>query len=328
MKYKKILSLILTVFLFVLFFHFINFKQLINMFEKLSWMSVVVATVLYFISNYFRAERFRLLTDQQISLVQMMQIVFFYGFYNKVLPLRTGEISYAVLMKKSNKSTFTESLSALLITRIYDIMSAFLLLLIALFFARKAVSVINPALTAGLLAIIVVTLFNLPGVFKIIELIFHKTLISGRFGLNSEKIQNYSDRITFLIDWFTKANRSRTMLKLTVLSVLIWLSLYGTFFVLMNQLGSRLSYSMVIIGSVFANFSNLLPLSGIGGFGTMEAGWAVGFTLIGLNRNDAIASGIVVNMFIFLCTVCFAACGFLIAVYSKKYLQSFEKEDY
>jgi len=98
----------------------------------------------------------------------------------------------------------------------------------------------------------------------------------------------------------------------------MWLSLYGTLFVLMSQLGFHLPFSKVVIGSVFANFSNLLPVSGVGGFGTMEAGWAVGFTLLGINRNDAIATGIVVNLFIFLCTVGFALIALLITIYTKK----------
>ncbi len=327
MKFKKIVPVILTVFIFWFFFQFINFKHLISMSVKLSWKSVVSATALYFVSNYFRAERFRLLSGKPASIVQMLRIVFLYGFYNKVLPFRTGEISYAFLMKKSNYSTYTESLSTLLITRIYDVFSAFLLLLIALLFSREVMPLFHPALIASLLLVIVVILYNLPYMFKIIEVIFHRILIPDRFGISSERLQSYSNRIQFLIDWFTKTSNSMVMLKLAVLSFLMWLSLYGTFFILMSQLGFYLPFSGIVIGSVFANFSNLLPVSGVGGFGTMEAGWAVGFTLLGVNRNDAIATGVVINLFIFLCTAGFALIALLVTIYTKKYLHSSDEEE-
>jgi len=327
LNYKKIVSVVLTVSLFSLFFYYIDFKQLLIMFSKLSWTTIIIAAGMYFLSNYFRAERFRVLSDKHISLVKMLHIVFLYGFYNKMLPLRTGELSYVFLMKNSNKSSYMESLSALLITRIYDIISAFLLLSIALLFAHDALVIFNPALIFSFLLGAVVILFNLPGVIKIIKAVFNKTLTSGRFAVNPDKRKLYNDRMAYLYEWFTKTNKLVTSLKLTGLSVLIWLSLYGTFYVLINQLGSHLPYSIVIIGSVFANFSNLLPVSGIGGFGTMEAGWAIGFTILGVKRNDAIASGIVVNLFIFFCTVGFALVSFIAFAYTKRHLYNFKKGD-
>ena len=48
-----------------------------------------------------------------------------------------------------------------------------------------------------------------------------------------------------------------------------------------------------------------IPFITVGGFGAHEAGWAVGFTLTGMARETAIASGFAVNILTLLASVIF-----------------------
>lgn len=320
MRLKKVLPLLVTILIFVFFFyHYLDFKQLLNTFIKLSLSGIFGSATFYFLSIIFRTQRFRVLSEKPLSFIMMFNVVCLYSFYNKVLPLRTGELSYVFLMKRYNKSSYTENFSALVITRFYDVISAFLILLIAILFVQK--DVINPIIVSGFSLLFLFLMLFLPRVINSLNKLL--CYICQCLGIKNEKVMLFRDRILFFADCLTKANTLKTILNLITLSILIWLCIYGTFFILINQLGVNLSYGAVVVGSIFANFSNLLPVSGVGGFGTMEVGWAIGFTLIGLDKKMAVASGIVVNTFVFLCTVGMA----LFALLNRRFRRSSNKED-
>ena len=43
-----------------------------------------------------------------------------------------------------------------------------------------------------------------------------------------------------------------------------------------------------------------LPISGLGNWGTLEAGWAAGFLMAGLSKEKAIATGFGVHILVFI----------------------------
>jgi uncharacterized membrane protein YbhN (UPF0104 family) len=55
-----------------------------------------------------------------------------------------------------------------------------------------------------------------------------------------------------------------------------------------------------VFGSTIAVIANALPISGLGNWGTLEAGWAAGFLIVGLSKEEAIATGLGVHILIFL----------------------------
>jgi hypothetical protein len=50
----------------------------------------------------------------------------------------------------------------------------------------------------------------------------------------------------------------------------------------------------------FSVIANALPISGIGNWGTLEAGWAAGFLIVGLSKEKAIATGFGIHIIIFI----------------------------
>jgi uncharacterized membrane protein YbhN (UPF0104 family) len=56
----------------------------------------------------------------------------------------------------------------------------------------------------------------------------------------------------------------------------------------------------MVFGSTVAVIGNALPISGIGNWGTLEAGWAVGFLMVGLSKEKAIATGFGIHIIIFI----------------------------
>jgi uncharacterized membrane protein YbhN (UPF0104 family) len=50
------------------------------------------------------------------------------------------------------------------------------------------------------------------------------------------------------------------------------------------------------VGATFATISKAIPLVTVGGFGVHEAGWSLGFLLVGMPLETAVASGFAVNI--------------------------------
>ena len=56
--------------------------------------------------------------------------------------------------------------------------------------------------------------------------------------------------------------------------------------------------------------TGLLPINMVGSLGTLEAGWAVGYIICGVDRASAIATGFIVHGLIILCGFIISAAGF------------------
>jgi hypothetical protein len=62
--------------------------------------------------------------------------------------------------------------------------------------------------------------------------------------------------------------------------------------VLARGLGLDVSLGAAVFGSGLAIAANLLPINGLAGFGTQEAGWVVGFVILGVPRELALSTGL------------------------------------
>ena len=67
-----------------------------------------------------------------------------------------------------------------------------------------------------------------------------------------------------------------------------------------------------VAASFLASVAAFLPVNGLGGFGTTEAGWTLGFSLVGMPRNIALISGVISNLMSFAVTVCCGLISFIV----------------
>jgi len=86
---------------------------------------------------------------------------------------------------------------------------------------------------------------------------------------------------------------------LNLLSLLLWFLTFLTFFILMRGLQIPVSLIQTLLGATASVVASFLPIGGIGSFGTVETGWALGFKLVGLESSLAITSGISVSLLTF-----------------------------
>ncbi len=79
-------------------------------------------------------------------------------------------------------------------------------------------------------------------------------------------------------------------------SLLVWLGTYAWFGCFLSGIGMPTAIGELILGASFAVISKSLPVGSILGFGAHEAGWTLGFTLLGQEASTAILGGLGVNL--------------------------------
>ena len=67
----------------------------------------------------------------------------------------------------------------------------------------------------------------------------------------------------------------------------------------------------VVFASTISNFTFILPISAFGSLGTFEAGWTIGFILLGLSKDMALPIGLFTNLFGILVNGCLAIIGYI-----------------
>jgi uncharacterized membrane protein YbhN (UPF0104 family) len=92
----------------------------------------------------------------------------------------------------------------------------------------------------------------------------------------------------------------KTYFPVSVTSLASWVMIFFTFYAYLKGFGIDLPLTKMIFGSTVGVIANALPISGIGNWGTLEAGWAAGFLMVGLSKEKAIATGFGVHIIIFI----------------------------
>jgi uncharacterized membrane protein YbhN (UPF0104 family) len=90
-------------------------------------------------------------------------------------------------------------------------------------------------------------------------------------------------------------------------SLCLWATIFSRFYAFMRGIGIETSLLETIVGSTFAVISKSIPFLTFGGIGTHEAGWTIGFVLVGFDKTTAISSGFAINILTLLTTLLMGA---------------------
>jgi len=72
---------------------------------------------------------------------------------------------------------------------------------------------------------------------------------------------------------------------------------------LIKAAGYNFSFPAASLGTAFTKLTSVLPIYGIGGFGTTEGFWSLGFVALGVEKTTAIVTGFVYHIFSILYTL-------------------------
>lgn len=303
MSKRLIFSVLITVVIIVILLLQISLKDLYTLLTTIDPFWAALGSIAYFFATLFRALRFKwLIYSKSIPFSDLFRITAFYHLSLMVLPSKLGELSYPYLLKKKSRMNVTEGLASLIISRVYDFVIILAVLLFVSigfqgFFRFNSSLVI--LLVTLLIGFLIIALFYMGTFLRWLS--YGLGRIPNRTGLrNARFVQWIQKKMSDMAEDFYAIHGRRTHFHASLASLASWAMIFCTFYAYMRGFGVDIPFGRMIFGSTIGVVANALPISGIGNWGTLEAGWAAGFLMVGLSKEKAIATGFGVHITIFI----------------------------
>jgi uncharacterized protein (TIRG00374 family) len=248
------------------------------------------------------------------------------SMFNNTLPGRAGEISFIYLLRKQNIN-LDKATVALLISRVADYVAVAVLFIIAALFSIRslppdAVSIIGLVLIA--LVVTVAGVLSALWLGKRLLGLMRQLLI--RLGLNEQRWVKFSlKKGEEIISAFEAIHTVKRYVYVMIWSIVIWICTFAWFYAFLRGVEIHPAATSMVVGSTFAVLSKAIPFISIGGLGAHEAGWTVGYLLIGFDRTTAILSGFAVNLLTLVTSVILGPIGLLILRRQAKFRRGVDK---
>lgn len=308
----KIFAVIVSIVLVILLISQIQIGDFFDTITTISPVYLLISFILYACCYLFRALRFRTLLNYKVGLKSLFSIICIHNMINRILPARTGELSYIFMVNKLHRVSIAEGVATLGIARLFDFIT------ISIFFLSSSLLVKEiPQIMATALFTIAPFLFIL--IFFLVILINKSEELMGTLEniaikLGLQKIKTISIIFEKFEDMVTSVGiiqSKRAILESFVFSVIIWSTQYLVFFFLVIGLGVELSVMHMVLGTTFAVLVMILPIPALGSFGTFEGAWAIAFVALGISKATAISIGFSVHIILFVYFLLLGSYGFL-----------------
>lgn len=288
-SWKFWISVFLLVGLLVLVELSIGWRSLLAAWEAVPPSYLLLALALILGSYVLRALRFYDFFFQycQGGLVTMTRITVLHNFFNNLLPMRAGEASFPLLMKQHFHCPYTHSTPALVWLRLLDLYAVL---------ALGSLSLVSPYLSVEwgwlLWPVLIVALFVLPlAVLPLQEWV--RRVLSSSQNKVTDKLLELMTALPSSPWPFVRAvawTLINWAIKLAVFSWLLQTFLLTT--------GVDAGYAMAWVGATTGELSSVLPIHGVAGAGTYEAGIVAGLLPLGVSAELALAAAVNLHLFV------------------------------
>jgi len=300
---RLIFSILITAGILFFLLLQISFKDLYALLRTIDPLWAALGSIAYLLATLFRALRFKwLLHSKGIPFSDLFRITAFYHLSLMVLPSKLGELSYPYLLKKISAMNVTEGLASLIVSRVYDF---FIILVILLFVSIgfEGLFEVHPFLIILLVVLLLGFLVFALSYMSSFLRCFSNVLERISHGIGSRNVRFFlwiQKKMSEMAEDFYAIKARKTYFPVSVTSLASWIMIFCTFYAYMKGFGINIPLAKMIFGSTIGVIANALPISGIGNWGTLEAGWTAGFLMVGLSKEKAIATGFGVHIIIFI----------------------------
>lgn len=253
------------------------------------WLPALLAS--YALTFPCRAARFRAL-GVPLGIGDLTAVAFVHQFMNRVLPLRAGELAFPVLVKRLCGRSMVEGVTLVALGHLLDlalIALAFLAGLLALPQTREAVGPLGTTLVAAALPLLIAGYLLLPSLGGRLA-----RRLAERWRAARPRWSARMERAAETLAAVRVVSR-RAFASATLWTLLLWATTFASCWVTMAAMGMPVGPAAVVVGSTAAILASVIPIGGIGSFGTLEGGWAAGFVLVGVAPPEAVASALVLS---------------------------------
>ena len=225
-------------------------------------------------------------------------------------PARTGELALPWLLKRTAKQDFSSAVGTLLAARTLDLATLGLWGGAAVLAVRGLTEPVALAISALLLAPIVLLPVTLAVADRItLRLLAPRGVAGRRWARRVRRVRRELEKLR---------ERPARLLAAAAVSVVMWGLQWGVVWVLLTAMGHRWPPATVVAGSTAAAVANLLPFNLIGNLGTLEAGWTTGFTALGIPLEIAAATGLAAHLWGLIFAAVFGAAAWALLSLSRK----------
>lgn len=274
---KYLLKLILGLALLTTLIIYTGIEESIVTLKNIDLHLLTLAFLCHSTSWIFRVMRLKeLFSDQGMKNINTKELykINFAGYtLNIILPFKLGDVGRMYMFHKETKIPLKESITTVIYTRIFDILtlSTFGIISLSLIINK------NPA-------------NNLPNYTTIFILMtaliifLTSTTIQAKFARLTKK---KSPQLSKIISSFKLSKKCR--IKSYLYSVLVWLADGFTIYIILKGLNQDVSLAIAFLGLVVANIVKSFPTTP-GGIGLFEGSMAFLFITLGINQNIAIVT--------------------------------------
>lgn len=295
----------------------IRVADILRLVRSLTPAQLIGLFVLYAAATAFRGLRLGMILGLRRPLT-LAAISGVHAFLNHVMPFRTGELALPFLVRTFLGRSLAAGAVSLVLVRLYDILSIALLMMVSL--VRVHGELESRLASAIGVALLVITA-GLVGAFLALPLLLN---LADRWlppiGLRlGGRAQRLTARLTEAVHGMRQQLQALGPMQryvwLPANSLLTQGCIYAFFYFAMRFMGIDIGFWKNMLASSGELVTGLLPINVVGSIGTLEAGWAAGYVLCGVNRVDAIATGFVVHGLIVaaLIVITLLGVGFLLA---------------
>ncbi len=274
----------------------LDWEVTFRIFSLLNWSWLIIAFCVTIVNYILRTLRFKILLNlRDLPFRHLFGVTNLYGMFLYLLPAKTGEITYPILLKNRLNVSLTEGAASLIVARFFDVatISLFLPFVLSVFWKQTNLWIRYSSL--AFIGIVFVVGLGLIGSTR------SKPMQEKLFLLRVFHVRGMS-RVTKILKnlfaEFQTIDQRGLYWQLWALTVGIWGCIYTNFYFILISLGFHVTYFQMIVVSIIMVPMTLLPIQGFANFGTHEIGWGAAFSLFGYSQS--IALGIAINSHIIL----------------------------
>jgi len=259
------------------------------------WLLIGFAS---YICNYLlRTCRLKSLTNfQTIAFRSLFKICCLHGFFSYFLPMRSGDLSLPLLLKKDSDISLTIGSAVLIKSRLLDMVSLGFFLLLSTIFSYDQV-------TAYHLLLFGICSFCLVAIpYALVFLLRFDKIATLRF------FQKLPPNFQL---------KHYTLMELT-LSFLIWFFVGCTLFSVVVALSIPLSFLDIWFLTAIQLPLQLVPIQGVANAGNHEIGWVAGFSVLGISPDLGLSFALASHVAIILYVALLGIVGLLIPITSER----------
>ena len=299
LKWRHWAGLVISLFFIYWIQTHLGWGKIIETWQILGPAQCLLALALIFTSYFIRSLRLFYYCKKVIKNKWLIafKIHLQHNFYNNLIPMRAGELSFPLLMKTHFKLSYAESAGTLLWFRLLDLQALLLFSLTAL----HAQHLIRPeyALPLMILVLVCPTFVLLPSIKRLITANQPQERKQSTPALNKplktlaillERLKNGlpQTQSAFWVSW---------ALTLTNWAVKILV------FAWVLEFFHPMPLSIAIMGAIGGEATSLLPIHGFAGIGSYEAGIAGALMILDQPRDAALVGAINLHLFLICSTI-------------------------